>query len=467
MKLRQRSDHKAELAREEPVGCSSHSTDETATSPEAITAAVDALAAGLYDEVDVGDDHTGRELRRLAVALQSAATSEMDRMVGFSIGVVDQVIMSAEMFTGVREIDHRVQSIASASEELLATADGINYGATKAAEAAASTREAAGHGAEAARSTTEHLHSLIDAVTEAAGRADQLAKASDEIEIVVSEIREMADQTNLLALNASIEAARAGEAGRGFAVVASEVKALAVRSAESTTAARSQISRLQQEMVSITDLMERCRTLAGSADEVVANNGEAMASIISYAEDSANDMSEIRHALVEQKAASAEVVESVHTIAQMSKLDLERIDRLIGDAEQVEQRAVAALTEMFAKHIPDKVVRIAKVDHMVWRRKLAAMVVGREALDPAELADNHSCRLGKWYDTAGNDYHGIRAFADLAEPHRLVHEHGIAAATHYRSNDLDAALESIRNVSTASVDVMRLLDDLIAAPAVK
>ena len=64
-------------------------------------------------------------------------------------------------------------------------------------------------------------------------------------------------------------------------------------------------------MVSITELMERCRSLAGSAEEVVANNGEAMARIISYAEDSAAEMGEIKHALVEQKAASAEVVEEL------------------------------------------------------------------------------------------------------------------------------------------------------------
>ncbi|MEZ5379839.1 MAG: methyl-accepting chemotaxis protein [Acidimicrobiales bacterium] len=447
-----------------PVGWTT--TDDTmTTSPSALTEAIDALAAGRYDDIDVGDDHVGRELRRLASALQAAATDEMDRMVGFSIGVVDQVIMSAEMFTGVREIDSHVQSIASAAEELLVTAEGINYGATKAAEAAASTREAAGLGAEAARSTTEHLHSLISAVTEAAERADRLAETSDEIELVVAEIREMADQTNLLALNASIEAARAGESGKGFAVVASEVKALAVRSAESTTAARSQISKLQQEMVSITDLMERCRSLAGSADEVVAHNGEAMSRIISYAGDSASEMDEIRHALVEQKTASAEVVQSVHTIAEMSKLDLARIDRLISDAESIEQKAVAALGEMFTKHIPDKVVRIAKVDHMVWRRKLAAMVVGRESLNPNELADHHSCRLGKWYDGAVADYAGSASFAELAHPHQRVHEHGIAAARRYASRDLHGAIESIREVTEASVDVIRLLDDLIEKPS--
>ncbi len=98
---------------------------------------------------------------------------------------------------------------------------------------------------------------------------------------------------------------------------------------------------------------------------------------------------------------------------------------------------------------------------MVWRRKLATMAIGREALNPDELADNHSCRLGKWYDTADSAYRDKKAYRRLATPHELVHQHGIDAARRYERGDTVGTTQGIRAVAEASVDVMRLLEEMI------
>lgn len=82
-----------------------------------------------------------------------------------------------------------------------------------------------------------HMEELINGMErtkkssiESENVVSQLSEKTDEINNIISMVREISRQTNLLALNASIEAARAGESGQGFAVVANEIKNLAVDS---------------------------------------------------------------------------------------------------------------------------------------------------------------------------------------------------------------------------------------------
>ncbi|MBR0897999.1 HAMP domain-containing protein [Bradyrhizobium tropiciagri] len=258
-----------------------------------------------------------------------------------------------------RAVGEIVETVASASNELEASATTLTSTAERSqslATTVASASEEASTNVQSVASATEELSSSVneisrqvqesarmasDAVGQARAtndRVGELSKAAARIGDVVELINTIAGQTNLLALNATIEAARAGEAGRGFAVVASEVKALAEQTAKATGEIGQQIAGIQaatedsvNAIRAIGSTIERLSEISSTIAAAVEEQGAATQEISRNVQQAAQgtqqvsaNITDVQHGANETGSASSQVLSAAQSLSgDSSRLKLE------------------------------------------------------------------------------------------------------------------------------------------------
>ncbi|WP_312937446.1 methyl-accepting chemotaxis protein [Stutzerimonas nitrititolerans] len=246
--------------------------------------------------------------------------------------------IASQTSDGMQQQFREVDQVATASQEMSATAQDVARNAAQAAEAARDADQATHEGLGVIDHTTQSIGSLADGLNHAMTQVESLAASSEQIGSVLEVIRAIAEQTNLLALNAAIEAARAGEAGRGFAVVADEVRNLARRTQESVEEIRQVIERLQTGTRDVVTAMQDSSSQAqGSVDQV----GDAVAALRKIGDAVAviSEMNlQIASAAEEQSAVAEEINRNVAGIRDVT-------ESLSGQADE-SARVSQALNEL-------------------------------------------------------------------------------------------------------------------------
>jgi len=432
-----------------------------ATDKMSVEQMIDAILEGRADTVERSGGPLADKVLRLAALGTQDAETQLKRWVDMSLTANNSVRQVAEMTRSVREVDGRTQSIAAAVEEMSSTVDSINAAAETAASEAQEAEQVASVGRDAASEAVSSMGSVFQVVSDAVAKVETLSEASDKIGEITSTIEAIAKQTNLLALNATIEAARAGEAGKGFAVVANEVKNLASQTAKATEDIRSRIQSLRSEMATIVEVMQSGSEKVSAGRTAIESTGAEMESLAARVSSVTGRMSDISGILAEQRAATREIAEGIGVISEMSSDNVRAIDGTIETLEATAPIIAQSIDAYVKAGTPNATIHAAKSDHLIWMRRLAQMLAGRAQLNPSELADHHSCRLGKWYDQQKDPrLTGHQAWRDLLEPHKQVHKSGIAAAEAYKRGDLETAIAHVAEAGEASKDVLRHLNTL-------
>lgn len=452
----------------EPVVDAADPVDESSIGDEITNYCVNTLQAisdyNYRIEDDGIDDRIAVAFREFTSRLVTSNVGSLSNMVNFSMSSSLSMTSVSRVIGGTRDTDSQIQIMAAATEELNVSMRQIADSSNEVAGSANNVRTIALAGVDKIDNTRERMNELAQSVDVISSRTRQLAKASEQIAGILETIDAIASQTNLLALNATIEAARAGEHGKGFAVVAGEVKALAGQTASATDEVRRCIAELEDGIVALKDATDQSTSVA---EEGRAAMEEASTGVLTIGEEVTGvttKISEISGMLSEQSAAVGEICDSISSVATLSKEILGQAESTIGDFRDTENLIEARFLELDERDIPDVVLYRAKSDHYQWKKRLAEMLGGLNSLNPDELADHHSCRLGKWYDAMDEAwFKNHSAFKTLIGPHENVHKYGIEAARKYLEGDNEKAWELYGRMEEASADVVALLDELIEA----
>ena len=353
-------------------------------------------------------------------------------------------LISFQAMLKVQEITRKASELAATSQQMAAMTEEVSSSVQHINAAMEQVKAGADEGVSRISSLTQYGDQTENIIIEMVKNVEELGKQVQRIDDISQNVSYIADQTNLLALNAAIEAARAGEAGRGFNVVAEEVRKLAGQTKEAVSNVK-QISVQMNVKSSTTN--DNILNVKNTFEQYL-DGSNSVGGII---RDSTAQIDECAGMIASISGATEEQTAIATNLSDVSE-DLTRTSEYISGLLRTEADNLCGIINPCLKLSgSESVVSILAtrlIDHANFLKKTIS-----EAGKKLKVVSYRECSFGKWYEENRDKYIGVKAYADVDEPHRRVHE----AAENL---SMDCNSRNIEELMRASADILKAFINL-------
>ena len=277
------------------------------------------------------------ELAQSASDVNQSTLQIAHTMKELSIGVEGQTKRTTTLADTVNEFKTDVQYMTATGQEMITSTEKMKLMTTNSVDLM--------------QNSLKQMSIIQMIMDQSVTKVSNLKNQSQQINQLVTVIKEIANQTNLLALNAAIEAARAGEHGKGFSVVADEVRKLAEQVQYSIGDISQIVLDIQQQTNEVTHSLQQGYEEVQRGTQHIGKTNTTFNTLI----DAINEVStniEMVNEVIVNFATNTDVIN--HTIQEVAALSEETTMAVHETSSTVEQTAstvneIARNNEVLAK----------------------------------------------------------------------------------------------------------------------